>query len=241
MRNRLFRFLVHNMNFRRTGSIILLFQHLLLAFATTATAAESPAPLPLVILLGDSIRKNYQATVHEKLAGRAEVWSPRGNHKHTQYTLENLEKWLTAAGRDPEVIHINVGLHDMYLNADTGEPRHDIATYEKNLRAIFAKLHKLTDAKIIFALTTVVDEDRQAKSKGYGRIVRRNEDIDRYNARVREIAAEMDITLNDLNAFMKKSGPGKILLSSDGIHLSPEGCKALGAAVADAITRELPE
>ncbi len=198
-----------------------------------AAAAESP---PLVVLLGDSIRMNYENVVKDKLKGKAEVWSPKENCAHSAHTLVNLEKWL--AGRKPQVVHINVGLHDMYLDAKTGKTRHTLAIYDKNLRAIFAKLSRLTDTKIVFALTTAVIEKRQAESKGYKRVVRRNEDVDRFNSRAREIAKELGVAVNDLNAFMKQSGPEK-LLREDGIHLTPAGCETLGGKVAEMIRQQL--
>lgn len=175
---------------------------------------------------------NYQHVVKEELKNRARVWSPSDNCRHTAYVLENLDHWLKQADGKPEVIHINVGLHDMFLHAKTGKTRHTLVVYEQNLRAIFTRLKKQTEAKIIFALTTAVMEERQAKSKGYGRVVRRNTDIDRFNAKAREVAQEMSVDVNDLNAFMKNRGPEKILRESDGIHLSPLGCKLLGGEVA---------
>ena len=45
--------------------------------------------------------------------------------------------------------------------------------------------------------------------------------------------------MNDLNRFMKKTGPEKILRSSDGIHLSPEGCEIMGIEVARVILENL--
>ncbi|MFT4690613.1 MAG: SGNH/GDSL hydrolase family protein [Verrucomicrobiia bacterium] len=180
---------------------------------------------------------NYQKAAKAELEGEAEVWAPKENCAHTFFTLENLDKWLK--GRNPQVIHINVGLHDMFLSSKTGKTRHTLEVYAKNLRAIFTKLQDLTDARIIFALTTAVMEDRQAASKGYARVVRRNEDVDRFNAKAREIALEFKIAVNDLNTFMKQSGPEKILRESDGIHLSPEGCVAVGRVVAGSIVAQL--
>ena len=119
--------------------------------------------LPTVVLLGDSIRDNYQNAVGKALEGKANIWSPKDNCRHTAYMLENLDRWLEGQ-ENAQVIHVNVGLHDLYLNAKTGMPRHTLETYEKNLRAIFAKLDELSDAKVIFALTTVVDEKLQAES-----------------------------------------------------------------------------
>ncbi len=186
--------------------------------------------LPLVILLGDSIRGNYQDVVRDELAGKAEIWAPAENCRHTAFLLENLDGWLE--GRDPQVIHLNAGLHDMYLLEETGKPRHTLEAYENNLRAIFTRL-KETDAQIIFALTTTVDEERQRLSN-YKRVVRRNADVDRYNAKARDLAAEFGIQVNDLNAFMKEKGVSEIL-TNDGIHLSEAGRVIMGKQVAEVI------
>ena len=92
---------------------------------------------------------------------------------------------------------------------------------------------------MIFALTTAVNEEDQANSKGYKRVVRRNSGIDVYNAKAREIADELDIEVNDLNAFTKEKGTDRILRPSDGIHLSPEGCELIGGEVARVISAHL--
>lgn len=181
---------------------------------------------------------NYQAAVSDALKGKATVSAPKDNCKHTVYMLENLESWLTGQ-ENAQVIHLNVGLHDMFLESKTGKPRHTLEMYEKNLRAIFEKLDQLSDAAVIFALTTAVNEKQQAESEGYGRVVRRNEDIEIYNAKARAVAAEMGIQVNDLNRFMKEIGPEKILRPSDGIHLSPEGCDIMGSEVARVISEQL--
>lgn len=212
---------------------------LILALLFLISPVLGSAAEPLVILLGDSIRMNYQQVVKAELKDNARVWSPKDNCRHTAFVLENLDRWLGEAKGKPKVIHLNVGLHDMYLNAKTGKTRHTLAVYEKNLRAIFTKLQKDTNARIVFALTTAVIEERQAKSKGYRRVVRKNTDINRFNAQAREIAKEMNIELNDLNAFMQRTGSAKILRESDGIHLSPEGCQLIGREVARVIAKVL--
>ncbi|MCF7849410.1 MAG: hypothetical protein K9M45_11225 [Kiritimatiellales bacterium] len=175
----------------------------------------------------------------EALEGQAVVWPPADNCQHTAYMLENLERWL--AGKKPRVVHVNVGLHDMFLSAKSGEPRHTLETYGKNLRAIFTKIRPLTDAKVVFALTTAVNEKRQADSETYGRVVRCNADIERYNAKAREVAKELNIPVNDLNAFMKQNDADRIICQKDGIHLSPAGCDLLGGRVAQVILKHLSE
>ena len=214
----------------------------LLLFASFSQAADpksSTPELPKVVLIGDSIRMNYQAAATKALEGKAEVRSPKENCRHTLTVLNSVERWLEEAGGNASVIHLNAGLHDLYLNAKTDKPTRDLESYEQNLRAIFAKIDELSDATVIFALTTAVDEEDQANSKGYKRVVRRNSDVDVYNAKAREIAKEMGIEVNDLNAFMKKKGAEKILNPSDGIHLSPEGCDLIGDEVARVIAEYL--
>jgi len=204
---------------------------------SVSAESDKNAELPEVVLLGDSIRMNYQTAATETLEGKAKVWAPADNCRHTTFMLENLDRWME--GRNPSVIHINVGLHDMFLSAQTGKPRHTLETYEQNLKKVFAKLRELSDAKIIFATTTVVDEALQAKSETYGRVVRRNEHVRRYNAKAMYVAKEFGIQVNDLNAFMAKSGVEKVIRESDGIHLSPEGCEIMGREVARVIMEAL--
>ncbi len=211
------------------------------ANAIHRTQLQSPktelSRLPLVLLLGDSIRMNYQQTVITDLKGRANVWAPDENCRHSAFMLAQLETWM--GDRQPAVVHMNVGLHDMFLNAATGKPRHDVATYRSNLQKIFVKLKTLTDAKIIFALTTPVDEPRQAQSKVYGRVVRRSADIARYNQAAKEVAEAAGVAINDVNALAERVGTGDILRTSDGIHLSEHGQLVIGRQVAGAIKAAL--
>ena len=83
---------------QRADTWLLLFALILAAWLPPALAQEKSKQvrtLPLVILLGDSIRMNYQEVATKALQEKATVWSPQENCKHTLYTLQNLEKWLT--------------------------------------------------------------------------------------------------------------------------------------------------
>lgn len=203
------------------------------------SATQQPkANLPVVILLGDSIRINYQQTVKTELEGKATVWTPKENCAHTFFTLENLEKWIK--GRNASVVHINVGLHDLFLDAKTGLPRHSLDIYSANLRKIFTKLKELTDAKIIFALTTPVVEERQAASKTYGRVVRRNPLIVEYNRRAAEIAKEYGVRIDDLHSIATEAGAENVI-REDGVHLSEKGIALIGKQVARCVLSVLDE
>jgi len=199
---------------------------------SAADDAKGDKTLPVVILLGDSIRIQYQGIVRAKLKGKATVWSPKENCAHTAFTLGHLETWVK--GRNAAVVHINVGLHDLFLLENTNQPRHSLEVYTENLRAIFRKLKELTDADLIFALTTAVDEKRQAASKGYKRVVRRNPDIAAYNEKAAEIAREFGAHVNDLYGCVQAGGI-ETLISDDGVHLSPAGAQTVGQQVTQSI------
>ena len=203
--------------------------------AKTAAQRSSEA-LPVVVLLGDSIRMNYQKTVAAELRGKATVWSPKENGAHSLFTLQNLEKWVKD--RNAAVVHINVGLHDLFLNSKTGQPRHSLEGYSNNLRKIFEKLKELTDAKIIFALTTPVVEQRQASSKTYKRVVRRNPDIVRYNRKAVEIAQELGVRIDDVHAVAMEAGVEHVI-TGDGVHLSKMGIAVIGKQVANSVLSAL--
>jgi acyl-CoA thioesterase-1 len=203
--------------------------------AARLQAGTSPGK-PLVVLLGDSIRMGYEATVIADLADVADVWAPADNCQHTAYGLAHLQKWLE--GRDPVLIHVNFGLHDFYL-PDSKTPRHTIAQYQANLDAIFEWLTTHTRAKVIFANTTPVDEERQITSDVYHRLVRREADVDRYNAAAMDVVRRRGISVDDLHQVVIDGGGVKSLGKYDGVHFTPEGFQVLGHAVAQNIRQAL--
>lgn len=194
--------------------------------------------LPVVILLGDSIRMQYQAAVRAELNGKATVWAPEENCCHTAFVIPRLEKWVK--GRNAAVVHINVGLHDLFINKRTNRPRHSLDVYAANLRTIFAKLKELTHADIIFALTTPVDEKRQATSKTYGRVVRRNSEIAVYNQEATEVARASGIHVDDVHSVLQNAGV-QAMISDDGVHLSPKAVRPVAKQVAHSVLAVLAE
>lgn len=190
--------------------------------------------LPLVVLLGDSIRMGYQNVVVRELADVATVWFPEENGCHTKHTLARLPVWF--ADRQPALIHLNIGLHDMWVNED-GSNRHALPVYLADLQQVIEWLRSHTSARLVFALTTPVDQDRQCKSP-YGRVVRRNADIPHYNAATRSLMESLGVGVNDLYAVVETAGTDS-LIADDGVHFRPEGCEVLGKAVAARIRQEL--
>ncbi|MDX9981610.1 MAG: GDSL-type esterase/lipase family protein [Lentisphaeria bacterium] len=190
--------------------------------------------LSLVVLLGDSIRMGYQKVVARELAGVAEVWFPEENGCHTKHTLARLPVWF--ADREPTMVHLNIGLHDMWVNED-GSNRHALPEYLADLRQVIGWLQCHISSRLVFALTTPVDQDRQCAS-AYGRVVRRNGDIPRYNAATRSLMESLGIGVNDLYTVVEEAGTDR-LIADDGVHFRPEGYEILGQAVAARIRQEL--
>lgn len=188
--------------------------------------------LPLVMLLGDSIRIGYQQVAIRELGGVAEVWVPQENCAHTAHTISRLDAWFE--GKSPDVVHINCGLHDM-MQLEEGGVRHSKDIYRENLNTIFTRLKEFAPkATRVFALTTPVDQDRQLVSEGYGRIVRYNKDVPEYNLVAKEVAEANGFLIDDLYSAVADVGTND-LIEDDGVHFKPEGYEVLGKAVGECI------
>lgn len=219
---------------------------ILTIFATPLIHAEQPASadLPKVVLLGDSIRAGYKDTVIKALAGKAVVWTPKENCKSSVYIRENLAKWME--GQNPDVIHINAGLHDLVL---TGPETNftEIGKYGENIRAIIDELKKkYPKAKIIWATTTPVFDELNEKSRKSGtadgkRIAwRENAQVVRFNAAAAEALKGRDVVVDDLYTLVKDMNDQDLYID-DGVHYSMYGREFLGDAVAKSILAQLPK
>jgi lysophospholipase L1-like esterase len=217
---------------------------LLAACVAPIAVAEQPADLPKVVLLGDSIRAGYKDTVIKALEGKAVVWTPKENCKSSTYTRENLAKWME--GQNPDVIHINAGLHDLVLKEpDTNVT--EIGTYKENIQAIFDEMKKKwPTAKIIWATTTPVVDELNAKSREAGtadgkRVAwRENAQVVRFNQAAAEVLAGRDVVVDDLYMAVKDMNDQDLYIA-DGVHFSLYGREFLGDAVAKSILAQLPK
>lgn len=186
-----------------------------------------------VILIGDSIRMGYQKFVQELLANEAEVWAPEQNGGTSQNVLKHLDEW--ALGREPDVIHLNCGLHDIKKAFGSDQANIPLDQYRASLEGIFRSLLAESQAKVIWALTTPVNEAWHHERKGFDRFER---DVDAYNRASLEIANRLKVPVNDLFSVVMKAGKDR-LLSPDGVHFTEEGSRLLAAAVADFVRRHL--
>ena len=184
-----------------------------------------------VTLIGDSISGGYTPVVTGLLEGTAEVSRPQAAGGTSGYILAMLEDWCVRAPAD--VIHLNCGLHDIVRLYGPHKSRIPIAAYRENVRTILDTLVEFTDAKVIWATTTPVDERAYLARC---RLVCKEEDVEAYN-RVSVVAAcELGVTVNDLHAAVMSAGRDT-LLGEDGVHYTEAGYGLLGRQVAEAIRK----
>lgn len=183
-----------------------------------------------VLLLGDSIRINYQNVVTRALADIAAVHYPGENCRFAKYTLCCLNDWLKRFPA-PDLIYWNNGIWDINrFFPDAGCFTTD-AEYVRDMLAIHHQLKK-TGAVICFATTTPVLplDDHTLASK-------RNTDIDRINALITPILASRGVHIHDMNAFVRPCAEAYIC--NDTVHLSPIGIDKCGSEVAHFIRTQL--
>ena len=190
--------------------------------------------LPRVLLLGDSISIGYMLPVRARLAGKANVHRPAENCSESANGVKRLDAWLGAGKWD--VIHFNFGLHDVkyldaagkYVTPDKGKQVASVAEYEKNRRAIVARL-KPTGAKLIFATTTPVP------SASNGRV---EHDELRYNTAAVRLMKELGVAVDDLHALVIPQQE-KIQLPHN-VHFTAEGYEKLADQVVANLLPALP-
>lgn len=181
------------------------------------------------ILVGDSIRLDYQPLVQPLLADILLVSGPAGNGGNSRELLADLD--ARAIRANPAVVHMNCGLHDIKREPGSNATAVPIAEYEDNLSRIFSRLQRETSARLVWATTTPVDDARHAAHKPFGR---RLADVVAYNAVACRVARDCGIAVNDLYAVVMAAGADRLLLP-DGVHFTPDGRRVLAEAVAGCI------
>ena len=210
---------------------------LLVVTAIPGQDATKPPPaqaLPTVVLLGDSVREGYAPFVVEMLAGRATVVTPKANGGDTRKLLANLNEW--AIQHHPAVVHFNCGIHDTKKNKETGQYNVPPGQYEANLREIVKRLRAETKARLVFALSTPLIDERSEqywKTRSY-RLD--NASVATYNDIARRVMKELDVPLNDLPAVLGDAAESARLHDAGGIHFTKEGSQKLATAVTSAVT-----
>src|SRR5262249_8025485 len=159
-----------------------------------------------------SISIGYTPSVREALAAKANVHRPATNCGNSSKGVEQLESWIGDGHWD--VIHFNFGLHD--VTAVEGTPEVAFDQYDKNLRDIVARLKK-TGAKLIWASTTPVPQDRRAPLDPA--------EVVRYNDHARKIMEENGVAIDDLYGFALPQL--KDIQLPANVHVTEKGSKVL--------------
>ncbi len=207
---------------------------------------ENDAKLPNVLIYGDSISIGYTARVREQMKGKANVYRLHANGNHSGTFIDQMKKMHTTMQNEKldkpwthkwDVIHFNVGLHDLkytidgQLDKENGKQVSSTATYEKNLRAIIAYLKEFApEAKLIFCTTTPVPENSKGRVAG---------DAVKYNAVALKVMKDhTEIGINDLYTFTKPKQK-EWWTSPGNVHFTKKGTDAQGDEVAQVISKAL--
>jgi lysophospholipase L1-like esterase len=209
---------------------------ILILFATIITGCQQDKPK--VLIIGDSISIGYTPFVQENLKNIAYVFHNRGNAKHTDNGLDNIEKWLSDTNWD--IIQFNWGLWDLCYRQQTskklgkrdkinGKITIDSASYERNLGSIVKLIRKKSNAQLLFVTTTYVPDNAVGRYK---------EDAIKYNQIAKKIMKSHNIKVNDVYDISREIhldfGKGV-----NDVHYTDKGYEQLGLQISDFLKHEI--
>lgn len=190
-------------------------------------------PLPNLLLIGDSIRMGYCATVAAELADIARVVYPAENCSNSQFIMTKLEHWKQQ-WPEAALVHVNFGQWDVARFNGTTERLTSPGEYGRNARIIFQALRDMYPAaKLVFATTTPM---RPGPYEGPH--PRTDADVDEYNAIAVPIARGFGMEIDDLNAFARGWTAEAY---ADAVHYTPEAFARLGREVARVLRKSLAQ
>ena len=172
-----------------------------------------------IVLLGDSIRMNYQERATYYIGDKANVYAPAENCRWSGFTLNSLNNWFGSFPADIDVVHWNNGIWDAILSPEGGRSFSTVETYMDYMSRTLKYLRNRNVKKIIFATTTPIVNPEA------------NANINMFNAVITDFMRKEGVIINDLNALVN-SDFGKYI-ADDEVHLTPEGMDACGKAVAE--------
>lgn len=180
---------------------------------------------PRVLLIGDSIVRDYYPEVEKHLAGKAYVARlSTSRFIGDPVLLKEIE--LVLEGTKFDVIHFNNGMHGW---------QHSEAEYRKAFPKLIKTIRAYAPkAKLIWATTTPL---RDGKGVTYDtnaeysdeRIAARNDIAD-------EIVTAQKIPIDDLNAAMR----GHPEYHSDNVHFNEQGIQVQAVRVSAEVAKFLP-
>jgi len=208
------------------------------ACSLAPTRAAEPAKLPRVVLHGDSIRMAYAPLVAKKLEGKATIISFKNNGNDSTNQLKTIKQW--AIDEKPDIVQFNCGIHDTKKDKKTGKFQTSPEQYEANLRKIVETIRKETKAKVIFALTTPIHDERAAKQRADKEYDLLDASTVEYNKIAERVMKELRVPVLDLRSVLGTDEERAKLIQNDGVHYTQAGSEKLATAVADFVQKELP-
>lgn len=198
-----------------------------------------------VLLIGDSIRQSYQDEVKLLLSEEAEVFAPPENCRFSKFALWGMHVWLKQMGSpEIDVVHWNAGIWDLHRVTADGEVFTPPDEYVYYTERLYIQM-KHTAKKQIWA-STIPNNRNHVVSPHWKNVFHQgkhvdvytweewNQDVMDYNRIATELLSQKgDVAINDLYAFLMPHLDEYI--GPDGVHLTPEGAKAVGRKVADNI------
>ena len=175
--------------------------------------------LPRVLLIGNSITRQYYPEVQKQLAGKAYVGRLSSSKSLGDPGL--LKEIALALSYDHfDVVHFNNGMHGWAYSEEE---------YSKAFPEMYNTIRKLApNAKLIWASTTPVKTGENMTE-----ISPHTKRVEERNRLANEYLKDKDVQINDLFSLAKNNTA--FYAGKDGVHLQPVGVKALACQVADQI------
>lgn len=181
--------------------------------------------LPRVLLIGDSIARDYYPEVEKRLSKKAYVARlATSRFISDPVLLEEIKLVLSQAKFD--VVVFNNGMHGW---------QHPDAMYQKAFPKLIKTIRaNAPKARLIWATTTPL---RDGKGMAYDtKAEYSDERIAARNTSAAEIVTARNIPIVDLNSAVR----GRPELHSDNVHFNGQGSQILAAQVSAAVDESLP-
>lgn len=192
-------------------------------------------PEPRVLIIGQSISLGYTPYVQRLLRQRGIVVEHNpGNAGQASNILMYLDDWALSGSWD--LIQLTAGLHELLRDRQTGRPRAEVEDFASHVEQIVVRLRQGSSARLLWATTTPVIDQRHATSTQPGDRFER--DQVRYSRAAQDIMRRYGVPINDLHAAVMSAGAER-LIGPDGVHFTEEGYAFLGEKVAERIVEEL--
>ena len=181
-----------------------------------------------VMLIGDSIRMNYQDRARQILQGQADIRAPEESCRFAAYTLFELSNWVPDS--DYDVIHWNNGQWDVCYMPD-GRIHTPLPVY-LDLEKRIAEILRRKAQRLVFATTTPVHADQFETATVNAR---KNEDIVAYNKAVVNELSALGVEINDLHTPLARDV--MTYIAEDKVHLAPAGVEICARLVSSTLIR----